>query len=113
MIDVSFAICVLFAGWLDRREDSAAPRNVDRWAGFIPFGVVLGVSSWAAVAPRSLVTSLTTASGSAAEVHTVREASLIALGFCLLAGVVTWLARTCVGGHGSPSWPLSWRPTSD
>ena len=92
MIDVSFAICVLFAGWLDRREDSGrASVTFDRWAGFIPFGVVLGVSSWAAVAPRSLVTSLTTASGSAAEVHTVREASLIALGFCLLAGVVTWL----------------------
>ena len=92
MIDVSFAICVLFAGWLDRREDSGrASVTFDRWAGFIPFGVVLGVSGWAAVAPRSLVTSLTTASGSAAEVHTVREASLIALGFCLLAGVVTWL----------------------
>ncbi len=49
------------------------------------------MSAWAAVAPRSLVTSLTTASGSAVEVHTVREASVIALGFCLVAGIVTWL----------------------
>ena len=92
MIDVSLAVCVLFAGWLDRREDPGRVRpTFERFAGFIPLGVVLGVSAWAAVAPRSLVTSLTTASGSAVEVHTVREASLIALGFCLLAGIVTWL----------------------
>ena len=92
MIDVSVALCVLFAGWLDRREEAdRAYLKFDRWAGFIPFGVVLGVTTWAAVAPRSLVTSLTTATGSAVQVHTVREASLIALGFCLLAGIVTWL----------------------
>ena len=92
MIDVSVALCVLFAGWLDRREDAeGVSLTYDRWAGFIPFGVVLGVTTWAAVAPRSLITSLTTATGSAVEVQTVREASLIALGFCLVAGVITWL----------------------
>ena len=92
MIDVSVAVCVLFAGWLDRGEDPGrASLKFERCAGFIPFGVVLGVSTWAAVAPRSLVTSLTTASGSTIEVHTVREASLVALGFCLVAGIVTWL----------------------
>jgi hypothetical protein len=95
MIDVSVALCVLFAGWLDRREEpDPASVRFDRWAGFIPFGAVLGLTTWAAVAPRSLVTSLTTASGSAVEVHTVREASLIALGICLLAGVVCWLRST-------------------
>ena len=92
MIDVSVALCVLFAGWLDRREEAdGVSLKFDRWAGFIPFGVVLGVTTWAAVAPRSLITSLTTATGSVVEVHTVREASLIALGFCLVAGIIAWL----------------------
>jgi hypothetical protein len=106
MIDVSVALCVLFAGWLDRRTD-AGPRLVtfDRWVGCIPFGVVLALVIWAAAAPSSLITSLTTASGSAPEVHTVREASLTALGFSVGAGVVVWLRSvasqrlwiTCVG----------------
>jgi hypothetical protein len=92
MIDVSTAVCVLFAGWLDRTPDPGrAEVRFDRWVGCIPAATVLGVATWAIVAPRSLITSLTTASGSAAEVHTVREASLIALGFCLVAAVVTWL----------------------
>jgi hypothetical protein len=92
MIDVSVALSVLFAGWLDRRTD-VGPTIVrfDRWVGCIPLGVVLALVIWAGVAPHSLITSLTTASGSAVEVHTVREASLIALGFCVVAGVVVWL----------------------
>jgi hypothetical protein len=101
MIDVSVALCVLFAGWLDRREDPGRTSvRFDRWAGFIPFGVVLGVTTWAAVAPRSLVTALTTAAGSAVEEHTVREASLVALGVCALAGIVCWLRSDM----SRPSW---------
>jgi hypothetical protein len=92
MIDVSVALCVLFAGWLDRRTDAGPTlARFDRWVGWIPLGVVLAVVIWAAAAPYSLITSLTTASGSALEAHTVREASLIALGFCVVAGIVVWL----------------------
>ncbi len=92
MIDVSVALCVLFAGWLDRQEDpSRAMVKFDRWAAFIPLGLVGGSTAWAVAAPRSLITTLTTGSGSAVEVHTAREASLIALGFCLVAGIVTLL----------------------
>jgi hypothetical protein len=92
MIDVAVASCVLFAGWLDRRAE-AAPDVVrfDRWVGVIPLGVVGALLLWAATAPYSLITSLTTASGSALEVHTVRVASLIALGFAAVAGGIVWL----------------------
>jgi hypothetical protein len=92
MIDVSAAVCVLFAGWLDRTTDPGrAEVGFDRLVGCIPAAAVFGVAAWAFVAPRSLISSLTTGTGSAAQVHTVREASLIALGFCLAAGGVTWL----------------------
>jgi hypothetical protein len=92
MIDVSVAVCILFAGWIDRRTDAGKTYvKFDRWVGFIPFGVVLGLAIWAVVDPLSLITSLTTATGSAIEQRTVREATLIALGFCLTAGVIVWL----------------------
>jgi hypothetical protein len=91
MIDVSVAVTVLFAGWLDRRTE-AGPALVrfDRRVACMPFGLVLALVIWAAVGPRSLITALTTGSASAAEVHTVREASVIALGFCIFAAVVVW-----------------------
>jgi Bacterial membrane protein YfhO len=93
MIDVSVALCVLFAGWLDRQEDPGRQALVtfDRGVACIPLGLVAGVTAWAVAAPRSLVTTLTTGSGSAVEVRTVREASLTALGFCLVAVVVVLL----------------------
>ena len=92
MIDVAVAVCVLFAGWIDRSTDGAESHaGADRWTGFIPFGVVAGLAVWAVIDPRNLITSLTTASGTSAEVHTVREATFIALGFCLTAGVIVWL----------------------
>ncbi|MGO8862831.1 MAG: hypothetical protein ACLQRH_19010, partial [Acidimicrobiales bacterium] len=110
MIDVSVAVCVLFAGWIDRstgtdRADvgvgaesdvgvgAGAGRGVgaERWVGFIPFAVVAGLTVWAIVDPRYLITSLTTASASPGQVHTAREATLTALGFCLVAGVIVWL----------------------
>ena len=104
MIDVSIAFCVLFAGWIDRQENPERTYvTFDRWAGFVPLGVVAGVAAWAIAAPRGLVTTLTTGSGSAAEVHTVREASLTALAFCLVAGLVTFLrsviARPTMAGR--------------
>jgi hypothetical protein len=103
MIDVAVAMCVLFAGWLDRRTDAdvgadadatatgTAAVTFDRRVALVPLAVVLGLASWAVVAPASLITSLSSGSGSPAEVHTVREATLIALGFCLGAGAVVWL----------------------
>jgi hypothetical protein len=91
MIDVSVAVCVLFAGWLDRRTDSGgACVRFDRWVGFIPFGVVLAVGGWAIFDPGSLI-SLAMVSSTPSEVHTVREATIFALGFSAGAGVIVWL----------------------
>ena len=71
MIDVSVAVCVLFAGWLDRRTDSGgACVRFDRWVGFIPFGVVLAVGGWAIFDPGSLI-SLAMVSSTPSEVHTL------------------------------------------
>ena len=100
MITVAVAVCVLFAGWIDRSTDRAdgevsarAHRGVraERWVGFIPFAIVAGLTIWAIVDPRNLIDSLITASASPGEVHTVRVATLAALGFCLAAGVIVWL----------------------
>ena len=92
MIDVAVATCVLFAGWIDRRKDSADQGVVfDRRIALIPFSLVLALAGWALVDPASLVTTLSSGGGSPAEAHTVREATLIALGFCLAAGIIVWL----------------------
>jgi hypothetical protein len=92
MIDVAVAGTVLFAAWIDRRSDGdRAGVTWDRWLGFVPFAGVLGLAGWSLFAPASLITSLTSARGSSPEVHTVREATLIALVFCLVAAAIVWL----------------------
>ena len=92
MIDVVVATCVLFAGWIDRRGN-VRDRSVtfDRRIALIPLSLVLALAGWALVAPASLVTTLSSGSGSPAEAHTVREATLIALGFCAAAAIIVWL----------------------
>jgi hypothetical protein len=91
MIDVAVAASVLFAGWIDRRRDVPDDRMVlDRALALVPFTVVLALAGWALIDPASLVTTLSAGAGSAAESHTVREATVIALGFCLAASVIVW-----------------------
>jgi hypothetical protein len=92
LIDVSVAVCVLFAGWLDRRTDGGPGAvTFDRVVALVPLGVVLGLAGWAIADPRPLITSLTSGGGTPGEAHTVREATLIALGFCLVAAALVWL----------------------
>jgi hypothetical protein len=92
LIDVSVAVCVLFAGWLDRRTDGGRQAvTFDRVVALVPLGVVLGLAGWAIADPRSLITSLTSAGGTPSEAHTVRQATLIALGFALIAATLVWL----------------------
>ena len=91
MIDVAVATCVLFAGWIDRRTDAPdESRVLDRRIALVPFTVVLALAGWALIDPASLVTTLSSGVGSAAEANTVREATLIALAFCLAAGLIVW-----------------------
>ena len=92
LIDVSVAVCVLFAGWLDRRTDGGRHAvTFDRVVALVPLGAVLGLAGWAIADPRSLITSLTSGAGTPSEAHTVRQATLIALGFCLIAAALVWL----------------------
>jgi hypothetical protein len=92
MIDVAVATCVLFAGWIDRRkEEGVRSVTFDRRIALVPFSLVLALAAWALIDPTSLVTSLSSGSGSAAEAHTVRQATLIALGLCLVGASIVWL----------------------
>ena len=92
MIDVSVAMCVLFAGWLDRSKDGGpALVTYDRLIGCLPFGVVLGLACWTSFSPASLIVDLAHASPFASRVHAVREASYTALALCAAALIVVWL----------------------
>jgi hypothetical protein len=89
MIGVSAAICVLFAGWLDRRPEAMTSHGAsDRLLGFLPTAAVLGLTIWAFASPNSLIRDLAQTDPSRTYVHAVREACLIALLFCVSAGAV-------------------------
>jgi hypothetical protein len=93
MIDVSVAICILFAGWIDRRTDEGAGfRRFDRLVALVPLTVVMGLLIAAFSDPQGMIQYLThTGTGTPTEIATMREALYIALGFSLAATGVVWL----------------------
>jgi hypothetical protein len=103
MITVATAVCVLFAGWIDRTE---APRlrepmtRYDRVIALVPAAAVAGLAIWALVSPRTLAWRLAGVSLRPAITHTVREATAIALAFCVGAAVLVWIRPRL----GSLSW---------
>ena len=103
MITVATAVCVLFAGWLDRTE---APRlrepmtRYDRIMALVPAAAVAALAVWALVSPRTLVWRLAGVSIRPAITNTVREATAIALAFCLGAALLVWIRPRL----GSVSW---------
>jgi hypothetical protein len=103
MIGVSVAMCVLFAGWLDRTP-TEVPAKVayDRWVGFAPAAVVLGIVVWAFAAPDGFIRFLPETNPTASLVHTIREASLMALAFSVVAGLIVVLRH-----HLRPAWWLA------
>jgi hypothetical protein len=94
MVIVATAICVLFAGWIDRTE---APRlrdpmnRYDRIMGLLPFGIVAALSIWAMTATGSLVHVFAGVTASPTVTSTVREATVIALGFTAGAAAIVWI----------------------
>ena len=94
MITVATAVCVLFAGWIDRTEEPRLREPMtrfDRITGLVPAGLVAGLALWALISPRTLVWRLAGVSLSPLKVVTVREATLIALAFCLGAAALVWI----------------------
>ncbi len=94
MVTVATAVCVLFAGWIDR-TDTPRPKSplnrYDRIMALVPFGIVAALSIWAQVATGSLVRVFAGVSASPEVTVTVREASIIALAFCAGAAAVVWI----------------------
>jgi hypothetical protein len=103
MITVATAVCVLFAGWIDR---TGAPRlresmtRFDRIVVLVPAAVVAGLAIWALVSPRTLVWRVAGVSLVPDITHTVREATAIALAFCVGAAVLVWIRPHL----GNASW---------
>jgi hypothetical protein len=94
MITVATAVCVLFAGWIDR---TGVPKlrepmtRYDRVMAVIPLGAVAGLAIWALAWPRTLVWTFAGVAVRGRYADTVREATLIALAFCAGAAVLVWI----------------------
>ena len=103
MIIVATAVSVLFAGWIDRTD---TPRVGDRWTRYdrlvalVPGAIVLGLAIWALTATGSLVHVFAGVSASPVVTSTVREATIIALAFCVVAAALVWLRPRLRG----PQW---------
>ena len=99
MITVATAVCVLFAGWIDRTD---APRLRDPWMRYdrimalVPFGIVGGLCIWALTATGSLVHVFAGVTAGPDVTHTVREATVIAVALCAGAAAVVWV-RPLIG----------------
>jgi hypothetical protein len=103
MITVATAVCVLFAGWLDRTKEPQLRESMtryDRIMALVPAGIVGGLAIWALVSPRTLVWRLAAVSLRPSITDTVREATAIALGFCIGAAVLVWIRPRL----GNVSW---------
>jgi len=94
MVTVATAICVLFAGWVDR-TDSPRPKDplnrYDRVMALVPFGIVAALSIWALAATGSLVHVFAGVWASPGVTSTVRKATVIALALCAGAAAVVWI----------------------
>ncbi len=94
MVTVATAICVLFAGWIDR-TDSPRPKDplnrYDRIMALVPFGIVAALSIWALAATGSLVHVFAGVWASPGVTSTVRKATVIALAFCAGAAAIVWV----------------------
>ena len=94
MITVATAVCVLFAGWIDRTEEPRrhdAMTRYDRVMALLPLGLVAALAIWALASPGSLVQTFAGVSLSPKITDTVREATAIALAFCIGAAVLVWI----------------------
>ncbi len=94
LITVATAICVLFAGWLDRTD---APRlhdrtrRYDRIVALVPFGLAAALAIWAFASPNSLLHVFAGVPANVFVVGTVREATVFAVVFTAVAAGLVWI----------------------
>ncbi len=96
MITLATAVCVLFAGWIDRTEPARPGGDLQRWdrvVSLLPLGLAAAVTVWAFAATGSLVSFFAgpTVWASPHITATVREASGIALAFSAGAAALVWV----------------------
>ncbi|HEX4163735.1 MAG TPA: hypothetical protein VHZ05_14645 [Acidimicrobiales bacterium] len=94
MIIVATAVCVLFAGWLDRTDAppvDARWRRYDRIMALVPLALVATLVVWALTATGSLVQVFAGHAAGPGVTHTVREATIIALAFAVGAAAIVWV----------------------
>ena len=105
MIDLAVASCVLFAGWIDRRSGRRGPRQCALRPPGRAHSLLVGPGVGRLGAHRPCVAGHDPllGIGSPAQVHTVREATLIALGFCAAAAAIVWLRPVLPHADGSSS----------
>ncbi len=94
MVTVATAVCVLFAGWIDR---TTSPRptdplnRYDRIMALVPFAIVAALCVWAHAATGSLVHVFAGVSAGHDVTSTVRKATVIALAFSAGAAAIVWI----------------------
>ncbi len=94
MITVATAVCVLFAGWIDRTDTPRVKSRLtryDRAMALVPFALVAALCVWALFATGSLVHVFAGVSVKPAISATVRKATVIALAFCAGAAAIVWI----------------------
>jgi hypothetical protein len=102
MITVATAVCVLFAGWIDRTErprQADGPSRYERVAALVPLGLVAALFVWAMVSPAGVVHIFAGVSINDSIVSTVREAIVFAAVLSGGAAALVWLRPKL-----SPSW---------
>ncbi len=117
MITVATAVCVLFAGWIDR-TDSPRPKDplnrYDRIMAVVPFGIVAALAIWALRWQPGHSSTCSPACGPVPTVtSTVRKATVVALAFCAGAAAIVWIRPYLRTLSVGAAWPRSsWRSTS-
>jgi hypothetical protein len=94
MVTAATAVCVLFAGWLDRADTprTHAPLTwFDRAMALVPFGVVGALALWALTATGSLVKVFAGVTAGPGVTSTVRVATRDALVLCAVAAALVWI----------------------
>ncbi len=96
MITVATAICVLFAGWVDRTDSGTQRlrdpmRRWDRITALVPFGIAAALAIWAATAPASLLHVFAGVPANVFVVGTVREATVFAVVLTAVAAALVWI----------------------